>query len=451
MRQTLLYIPHEIESLGLPVFGAGLVLLVWCLISGIYFAAMVRRQGWNTETLGFVPLMLIVAAVIYFVLPQIEEGPPGAKLGVPIRGYGVMLLIAVVTGVGLAVYRTRQVGLETEIIYSLAFWMFIAGIGGARLFFVIQYYDQFLVAAPDGSLDLAGTIKSMFNVTRGGLVVYGSLIGGLVAYALFVVRRKLPPLELADMIVPSMVLGLAIGRIGCLLNGCCFGGICYTDLPAITFPQADPPYQVEHSPPYARQLQLGQLHGFTLAKNAEQQPFVAQVRPGSQAEAQGLPVGAVVRSINQQPTSTIINPSNQQQTSGFELAQMAMYGSDGKVELATDQGAYVIDIGSLPARSEPVQPTQIYSAINGFALCLFLWCYYPFRKHSGEVFALGLTIYPVTRILLEYVRVDEAGRFGTSLTISQWISIAALVGAACLWAWVLSQKKRVPGETTAVA
>jgi phosphatidylglycerol:prolipoprotein diacylglycerol transferase len=431
MRQTLFYIPHEIEALGLPVFGAGLMLILWLTVSVIYLAYTVRLQGWNKDTLGFLPLMLIVAAVIYFVLPMIEEGPTEAKLGVPIRGYGVMLLTAVVTGVGLAVYRTRQVGVDSEAVYTLAFWMFIAGISGARLFFVIQYHEQFLVHTAAGSLDWGATLRAMTNVTQGGLVVYGSLIGALLAYVVFVIRRQLPPLELADMIVPGMVIGLAIGRIGCLLNGCCFGGICYTELPAITFPDANPPYQPDHSPPYARQLQLGQLHGFTLSKGAEKRPFVAQVSPGTEAEKQGLQAGAKVTAVNRQPT-----PS-------FEKALYAMYGSEGVVALETDQGDYLIDIGRLPARSRPVHPTQIYSAINGFALFLFLWCYYPFRRHSGEVFALTMTIYPVTRIMLEYVRIDEAGRFGTSLTISQWVSIAILLATSLLWIWVLNQKRLV--------
>lgn len=429
MRQTLFFIPHDIEALGLPLFGAGLALIVWVAISVIWLGFLVRRQGWSIDTLGFLPLMLIVAAVIYFVLPQIEEGPPGDPWGVPIRGYGVMLLLAVVTGVGLAAYRTRQMGLDAEVIYSLAFWMFVTGIAGARLFFVIQYHDQFLVHAADGSFDWGGTVKSMFNVTRGGLVVYGSLIGGLAAYAAFVYRRKLPPLQLADMIAPSLVIGLAIGRIGCLLNGCCFGGLCYAELPAITFPGPHPPYQPEPSPPYGRQLQLGQIHGFTLAERDDGEVYISLVKPVSVAAEQGLSAGAAVRAINGQEVTKLND------------AQELMYRAGPRVSLVTDRGNYAIDIGQMPRRSEPVQPAQIYSAINGFAIFLFLWFYYPFRRQDGEVFALLLTIYPVTRILLEWVRVDEAGRFGTSFTISQWISVGLLVAVAVLWVWIMRQRR----------
>ena len=52
-----------------------------------------------------------------------------------------------------------------------------------------------------------------------------------------------------------------------------------------------------------------------------------------------------------------------------------------------------------PAAADPVYPVQILSSINASLICLFLWAYYPLRRHDGEVFALLITIYPVTRIL----------------------------------------------------
>ncbi|MGO9115052.1 MAG: prolipoprotein diacylglyceryl transferase family protein, partial [Thermoguttaceae bacterium] len=90
-------------------------------------------------------------------------------------------------------------------------------------------------------------------------------------------------------------------------------------------------------------------------------------------------------------------------------------------------------------RSLPVQPTQIYSTIDGLLLCLLLVCYAPFRRRDGEVFALLMSIYPVTRFLVESLRSDEAPALGTGLTISQNVSLMLLICAAALWLYVLRQ------------
>jgi phosphatidylglycerol:prolipoprotein diacylglycerol transferase len=88
-------------------------------------------------------------------------------------------------------------------------------------------------------------------------------------------------------------------------------------------------------------------------------------------------------------------------------------------------------------RSLPVHPTQIYSAIDGFLLLFFLLAYEPFQRRDGELLALLLTLHPISRFLLEVIRIDEASMFGTGLSISQLISIVGLAGAAVLWAYIL--------------
>ena len=101
------------------------------------------------------------------VLPSLVQ-----DAGLPIRGYGVMLLIAVISGIWLSIQRARQVGLDPEIIWSLGTWFFVAGIGGARLFYIIEYWPRFQKAS------WTDTLLAMINLTQGGLVVYGSLLAG---------------------------------------------------------------------------------------------------------------------------------------------------------------------------------------------------------------------------------------------------------------------------------
>ena len=96
MRQTLFTIPYEIG--GVPLFGAGWLLALWIVVSLVLFGQLVRRQGWTGDTWAYLPVLAIVALAILF-LPKMFPG------GMPIRGYGVMMLLGAVIGVALAVYR----------------------------------------------------------------------------------------------------------------------------------------------------------------------------------------------------------------------------------------------------------------------------------------------------------------------------------------------------------
>jgi phosphatidylglycerol:prolipoprotein diacylglycerol transferase len=102
-----------------------------------------------------------------------------------------------------------------------------------------------------------------------------------------------------------------------------------------------------------------------------------------------------------------------------------------------------IDIAppAMPDRSQPVHPTQLYSAIEAGLLAWLLWASYPFRRRDGEALALLLTIHPINRFLLEVIRTDEPAVFGTGMSISQNISIALLACGAGLW-WYLSRQPR---------
>ena len=84
MRPNLFHIPDTL--FGLPLFGAGLLLAVWAAFGLILLVWLVRRQGFNADTRSYLPLLLIVAAAIYWLLPSLDE--PGQ--GLPIRSYGLM-------------------------------------------------------------------------------------------------------------------------------------------------------------------------------------------------------------------------------------------------------------------------------------------------------------------------------------------------------------------------
>lgn len=421
MLQTLFHIPLKIA--GIPTFGFGWLLLLWALGSLALLAWLVRRHGWSAETKGHLPLLGTIGLVIAFVLPQLCD-----RYGLPIRGYGTMLLLAVSSGVGLAAYRARRQGLDPELIFSLAFWLFLAGIVGARLFYVIEYWSHY---QRESWLE---TAKEVINFTKGGLVVFGSAIGAGLALLAFVRKYRLPGLALADLISPSLMLGLALGRVGCFFNGCCFGGAC--DLPwAVRFPLG--------SPPYLEQLEDRRLflHGVELESyKAASTPVIRAVEAGSPAERAGLAAGQrILRIVDERKDLDERTPT----THDAVQALTAIDGAGEEFQIYTLDASEpkVVTLGA-PEKSLPIHPAQLYSAVDALLLCAFLLAYYPYRRRDGEVFALLVTIHPIARFLQEIVRIDEQAVFNTGLSISQNISLAMLVGAIGLWIYLLRQPRR---------
>jgi len=419
MRQTLFHIPDQLGPL--PVFGiGGWAALVWTLFCLGLLVWLVRRHGWTKETQSYLPVMVIIWAALAFFAPLLVE--PG--YGIPIRGYGVMMLVGVIAGVGLAVYRARQMGVDPEIIFSLAFVLFITAIVGARVFYVIQYWDEQFRADTLGQ-----TLQNVLNVTQGGLVVYGSLVGGLAGGVWYLRRNKLPLLAVGDLIAPSMLVGLAIGRIGCLMNGCCFGGICEQPW-AVTFPFNSPPYQEQLSDNLVPPLGL-RLREATIEEGDRLQRVVviSGIDPQGIAHDRSLEIGAEVTRIDGREVKSLEHA----------LHILAQPRSELQIDQKPPAGGATETISFALPRSRPVHPTQIYSAINAALLAALLWVAYPFRRRDGAIIALLLTLYPVTRYLLEEIRIDEAGRFGTGMTISQLVSLGILAVVAGLWFYIFRQ------------
>ena len=285
MLQTLFYIPCEL--FGRPVLGFGLLLAAWAAASAVLLAWLVRRQGFNANTRGYVQVLAVLGAAIAFVLPLLCE-----PRGLPIRGYGMMMLLAVLSGMGLAVYRARRVGVDPEMIFTLAFWLIVPGILGARAVYVTEYWrEQYWRVYLENGENVQALLFAIVNVAGGGLVVYGALFGAMLGLGLFWWRHRIPLLATADLIAPSMLLGLALGRVGCLLNGCCYGGPC--DLSwKVTFPWNSPAHQHEVSRGTADVL------GLKFRDGPHRLPIIAEIAGHSPAFGTGLAVGMEIDAIN---------------------------------------------------------------------------------------------------------------------------------------------------------
>lgn len=159
---------------------------------------------------------------------------PGTQVAIPIFAYGFMIMIGFLVGIYLARVRARRVGISPDAIIDMGLVMLVCGIFGARLLHVIQYYDPHYVSS-DGSPAFA----RMLQIWHGGLVFYGGLIAAVAGGGVFLRCKKLALGRMLDVAAPSAILGLAFGRVGCFLNGCCWG--CEADPHRVPWAVVFPP------------------------------------------------------------------------------------------------------------------------------------------------------------------------------------------------------------------
>jgi phosphatidylglycerol---prolipoprotein diacylglyceryl transferase len=167
-----------------------------------------------------------------------------------VHSYGVMMAVAFIVGLWTASRRGLRSGIPAEKILDVGPWLIIGTIIGARALHVMTYWQEEFAGRP---------FWEVFAVWNGGLVFYGGLIGASLAGILYARLKQIPVWKLADVLAPSIALGYVFGRIGCLLNGCCYGRAC--DLPwAITYPLGNlngaPTYPVHPTQIYDSLLNL---------------------------------------------------------------------------------------------------------------------------------------------------------------------------------------------------
>jgi phosphatidylglycerol:prolipoprotein diacylglycerol transferase len=342
MRQTLFEVwlhnpwggwtpqPGGVERLG----AAWVLLVIGLLYNAGKWLLGARQEVWQLSNLLSWLAGLVAVSVIGPLLPMPS---------LPVFGYGIMVLLGFLAGIGFARQRALRTGYDPEIIMDLAFWLLLSGIAGGRGAYLLQYHQELL----SHTKSWPEALFAMVNLSQGGLVLIGGLVGGTLGFFAFCRRRQLDPWQLADLITPSVFIGIGFGRIGCLLNGCCFGDRC--ELPwGICFPH--------------------------------------------------------------------------QSTTFYILAERGF---------VDPQAPWTF----------PLHPTQIYSSLDGFLLAFVTAQYFWYRRRAGDVFALGCILYPITRILIEFVRADEMGQFGTAFTISQWYS----VGILCFGLLLLLRPGRTAG------
>lgn len=149
------------------------------------------------------------------------------KIGsIEIRYYGVMIALAFIAGAIVGEKEARRKGFQHGLVYDLLSYLLVAAIIGARLYYVIFADLLWFIAHP----------MEILAIWKGGLSLHGGVLGGVLTGIWYCRKKGLPVWKFTDVLAPSIALGQAVGRIGCAMNGCCFGrpttlpwGIVFTD------------------------------------------------------------------------------------------------------------------------------------------------------------------------------------------------------------------------------
>ncbi|MDO5552701.1 MAG: prolipoprotein diacylglyceryl transferase [Planctomycetia bacterium] len=446
MRQTLFYIPSLVG--GYPLFGFGLAFWGILLFTAAAIIVNRMRRGTSADCWNWLTTGMAAAAVVAFVLPVVAE-----PQGLPVRGYGVFLMLGIASAAWLLVWRGRRLWkISSDSLLTAAAVSVLFGVLGARIFYICEYWHEVRGET------IQATLVNMINVTRGGLVVYGSIIGGILALVVYLLWKKMPVLATLDLFAPALLLGLAFGRLGCLMNGCCFGGPC-EHWPGVVFPPG--------SPAHVRQMELGQtaIGGIWLVPERHEDKTLFKLKesrsvPGGRsvgpvcirefdpqlgAQEMGLAPGVSLLAAALCPADLPTGELTAREAAGIPVFQigcnedfillMAGRRPDQRLLLVTgplatnasaqpgDDPVRYFALEPVPDRVLPVHPTQIYSSLSAFVLCLILILLSRFYRKDGLVLASLFLLYPVNRFLLELVRTDEGSFLGTGLTVAQCISI----------------------------
>jgi len=331
--------------------------------------------------------------------------------GVPVYGFGFMLLVTMLATIWLATRRAKKVGLPPEFIQDLALWIFLGGILGARITYLI-----FHARVPN----FGAFLRQLPMIWDGGIIFYGSVVGAtlayFVAYFLFWRKRGINTLEVADVVAPTIALGLFFGRIGCFLNGCCYGQVACPTCPGVHFPLSAP-----------ARYELVEMGVQTPAGFLVDGGRVEAVEPCSPAEAAGLRPGDVLVAINgeRQPNLTSAD--------GWIYRELVRNWPRGAkdLRLTVQRDRDEVELPAFRPRTVAVQPTQIYESISMALLLLALLAFDPLRRRPGQVMALMMVGYAVHRYVNEILRIDQR-----PVGFESNVSVLLLAGGVVMFVWV---------------
>jgi phosphatidylglycerol:prolipoprotein diacylglycerol transferase len=317
-------------------------------------------------------------------------------LHLTVRSYGLLLVIGFIAAVTVIRWLSRDFTKDQQLITNAALYSLIAGIIGARAFFVIHYYDG----------EFRGHPWRIPAIWSGGLELLGGVFLAVIVIVYYIWRHKQPMRHYLDALAIGLLCALVFGRIGCFLNGCCYGKPA--DLPwAVRFPYGSFAYrsEVKADPKRDRDEPRLRLPQDYFGYYDSQGEYVDDLKP-----------------------SSYLTPE--------QLAEVT-------------HGRY---------RCLAVHPTELYESGGAAVLALFLYLLlrrsrkaertgrYPLLTKPGSVFSLMFIFYGVMRFIIEALRDDNPFEID-HLTISQLLGIGLVaLGLVCLAFFAVTKPEQLRSQ-----
>lgn len=315
-------------------------------------------------------------------------------IGLSIKSYGFMLVVGFLVATALMRRLAKGADLNPDTMSNLALYALIAGVVGARFFYVVHHHQQF-----------QNNWLAVFAVWQGGLELLGGVFVAGAVVAILIFYQRLPAGQYLDILAIGVMVGLGFGRIGCFLNGCCWGKP--SQLPwAVRFPYGSFAYQDQAFPNPARNRTT---------------PYL--ILPPT---FYGFPDGQ----------------------GGWRDADQTNWQNAylKPLDALTDQQRECVLHG--PCQCKPVHPTQLYDSANGFIAAATLYAVWR-RWHNrlpGLVCCAAMVWYGITRFGLEFLRDDNPFEYGwwalyRGGTISQNLGIYMAIVGILLAAWIVLRRR----------
>ncbi|UCD27419.1 MAG: prolipoprotein diacylglyceryl transferase [Planctomycetota bacterium] len=336
---------------------------------------------------------------------------PGINFTVP--SYGAMVLIAFLGATFWMAHRAKKVKADPDIVLNLGFIILIFSAIGARAFYVLHRWDT----------DFAHNPAQIFNIRAGGFELYGGVLGAFIPCFLYLWYKGLSKRLYADLVAPSLLFGMGVGRIGCFLFGCCWGGSCPESVPwAVKFPFGSPPHNRQWQ---ERQVTVpAELIFIDSSGIAAPMPKQILIPDGLDKIKQKLDrKSAALAEAEKQGDQKKIERARTDYERWEQMAQ-PLFNHFKSFDTTTTALADLADGPEYYATA--VHPSQIYGAIGPLLLAWLTSAYFYRRKRHGTVFLLAMTLYAVERFMEEAIRIDNL-RDTLGMTASQAISIALFV------------------------
>lgn len=297
-----------------------------------------------------------------------------------------MLVLGFLAAITLIRYLSKDIDNDPQHIINAALYSLIGGVVGARVFYVIHYFDKF-------QNDLSG----VFRTWNGGLELLGGVIAAIVIILAFLKYHKLPVLRYLDILAVGLMLALVFGRVGCFLNGCCYGK------------PADVPWAVRF-PSY--------VNNFNEKSKIPSFVFDSQVHPN--------------------PQRNRMEPHLKLPNDYFTYFDADGYGYLKLYDELSEKQKSDVTKGQYQCLH--VHPTQLYESISAAFSTLVLYLFWrrsrksksKFLTAQGSTFSLMFIVYGIMRFTVEMFRDDNPFEYSwwaiyKGGTISQNISIYMII------------------------